>query len=65
MQIFAPHSLPLKMRYLGEKPQLLLCTLKRSEEDVKKKGEYRKAYWRHDSSAVCFTVCTFLPGFFN
>uniref|UniRef100_A0A0R3RGF6 RAB3GAP2_N domain-containing protein n=1 Tax=Elaeophora elaphi TaxID=1147741 RepID=A0A0R3RGF6_9BILA len=37
-------------------PQLLLCSFRRSEEDVKKKGEYRKVYWRHDSSAICFTT---------
>uniref|UniRef100_A0A915Q7R5 Protein RIC1 homolog n=1 Tax=Setaria digitata TaxID=48799 RepID=A0A915Q7R5_9BILA len=37
-------------------PQLLLCSLKRSEENVRQKGEYRKVYWRHDSSAVCFTT---------
>ncbi|VDN82021.1 unnamed protein product [Brugia pahangi] len=38
-------------------PQLLLCLFKRSDDDVKEKGEYRKVYWRHDSSAICFTVC--------
>uniref|UniRef100_A0A1I7VEJ0 Protein RIC1 homolog n=1 Tax=Loa loa TaxID=7209 RepID=A0A1I7VEJ0_LOALO len=37
-------------------PQLLLCSFRRSEEDVKKKGEYRKVYWRHDSSAICLTT---------
>ncbi|CAG9534420.1 unnamed protein product [Cercopithifilaria johnstoni] len=37
-------------------PQLLLCSFRRSEEDVRKKGEYRKVYWRHDSSAICFTT---------
>ncbi|MCP9261481.1 Protein RIC1 [Dirofilaria immitis] len=37
-------------------PQLLLCSFKRSEKDVEEKGEYRKVYWRHDSSAICFTT---------
>ncbi|VDO35924.1 unnamed protein product [Onchocerca flexuosa] len=37
-------------------PQLLLCSFRRSEEDVEEKGEYRKVYWRHDSSAICFTT---------
>lgn len=37
-------------------PQLLLCLFKRSDDDVKEKGEYRKVYWRHDSSAICFTT---------
>ncbi|VDM97826.1 unnamed protein product [Thelazia callipaeda] len=46
-------------------PQLLLCTFKRSEEDTKKKGEYRKVYWRNDSTAICFTTsknCLLLYG---
>ncbi|KAL3993953.1 RIC1 family protein [Acanthocheilonema viteae] len=37
-------------------PQLLLCSFRRSEEDVRERGEYRKVYWRHDSSAICFTT---------
>lgn len=25
---------------------------------MEKKGKYQKAYWRHDSSAICLTVCS-------
>ncbi|MFH4976386.1 hypothetical protein AB6A40_003095 [Gnathostoma spinigerum] len=37
-------------------PQLILCSFRRTTEDVTEKGEYRLLYWKHDSTAVCLTT---------
>uniref|UniRef100_A0A915E3L8 Protein RIC1 homolog n=1 Tax=Ditylenchus dipsaci TaxID=166011 RepID=A0A915E3L8_9BILA len=33
--------------------QLLLCTYRRTEKELKEQGAYRKLYWRHNSSSIC------------
>uniref|UniRef100_A0A914EG37 Protein RIC1 homolog n=1 Tax=Acrobeloides nanus TaxID=290746 RepID=A0A914EG37_9BILA len=37
-------------------PHLLICTYKRDAEETSERGEYRKVYWRHDSSSICVTT---------
>lgn len=40
-------------------PQLLLCTFKRDDEEVEQRGEYRRLFWRHNSTSICVTVPAF------
>ncbi|KAH7723507.1 Protein R06F6.8 a [Aphelenchoides avenae] len=37
-------------------PQLLLCTFKRDDEEVEQRGEYRRLFWRHNSTSICVTT---------
>uniref|UniRef100_A0A914XEF7 Protein RIC1 homolog n=1 Tax=Plectus sambesii TaxID=2011161 RepID=A0A914XEF7_9BILA len=37
-------------------PQLLLCFIRRSDEDIEEKGDNIEVFWRHDTSGICVST---------
>ena len=48
------------------KPQLLLCVIYLTEQEIRERGLYDKLYWRMDSTSIAVTVsfCEFSRYYF-